>query len=149
MIYVPPTTEYEGNQPSVFLAGGIFGCEAWQQRMTELLAGSNLVVFNPRRAVFPTKDFDADREQIGWEYRHLRRATARLFWFPAQTLCPIALFELGVWTRTNEPLFVGMNPAYGRRFDLETQLGLARPDVTPVYELNDLADQILTWEETL
>ena len=78
MIYVPPTIEYEGNQPSVFLAGGISGCEVWQQHMTEMLAGSDLAVFNPRRAKYPAKDFDADRQQIAWEYRHLRRATARL-----------------------------------------------------------------------
>ena len=149
MIYVPPTTEYLGDRPSVFLAGGISGCEAWQHRVVELLAGSSLVVMNPLQAAFPIKDFEADRTQIGWEFRHLRRATARLFWFPCETLCPIALYELGGWTRTDEPLFVGMDAAYARRFDLEVQLGLARPDVTPVYNLDDLAAQVLTWEEAL
>lgn len=149
MIYVPPTIEYDGNQPSVFLAGGITRCEVWQHRMLELLAPSELAVFNPRRTQVPHKDLHDGRKQIVWEFRHLRKATARLFWFPSETLCPITLFELGVWTRTNEPLFVGMDPAYARRFDLEVQLGLARPDVTPVYELRELAEQVLQWERTL
>ena len=149
MIYVPPTIDYEGDQPSVFLAGGISGCKVWQHEMVELLAGSELAVFNPRRVNAPGKDFEQGRQQIAWEFRHLRRATARLFWFPSETLCPIALFELGVWTRTNEQLFVGMNPAYARRFDVEVQLGLARPDVIPVYQLHDLARQVLDWENSL
>ena len=148
MIYVAPTTEFSGNHTSLFLGGGISDCKPWQQRLVEMLAGSNLAVLNPRRVQFPTKDFDAARHQIGWEYRHLRMATARLFWFPPETACPIALFELGVWTLSNEPLFVGMDPAYSRRFDLEVQLGLARPDVQIKYSLEELAEEILQWEAT-
>jgi hypothetical protein len=106
MIYVPPTIEYDGDRPSLFLAGGITD-------------------------------------------RHLRRATARLFWFPSETLCPIALFELGCCTRSDEPLFVGVDPTYRRRFDVEEQLKLARPDVKIVYGLRDLAAQVLAWEKTI
>lgn len=149
MIYVPPTIDYEGDRPSLFLAGGITDCGCWQQQILELLAGSSLAVFNPRWAVWNCKDMAGAREQIGWEHRHLRRATARLFWFPPETLCPIALFELGGWTRGSEPLFVGMDPVYRRRFDVEEQLKLARPDVEIVYRLPDLAGQVLAWERTL
>jgi hypothetical protein len=35
MIYVPPTVEYEGDNPSLFLAGGISDCKVWQQSMVE------------------------------------------------------------------------------------------------------------------
>ena len=149
MIYVPPTIEYSGDRASVFLAGGISDCESWQMRMVELLADSSLAVFNPRRSQWVTKDLAAAESQIGWEFRHLRRTTARLFWFPCETVCPIALFELGGWTRSSEPLFVGMDPAYRRRFDLEVQLRLARPDIEIVYVLEELAAQIVTWEKSL
>ncbi len=146
MKHVQPPIEFEGSQPSIFLAGGISGCRNWQQRMANLLAGSRLAVLNPRRDEFPLNDPDAGRQQITWEFQHLRQATARLFWFPPETLCPIALFELGGWMKTREPLFVGMHPNYARRFDLEMQLHLARPDVSPVYELRELAEQVLAWE---
>ena len=56
-----------------------------------------------------------------------------LFWFPAETICPIALFELGGRLLVREqPLFVGTNPNYQRRLDVEVQLRLARPEVALV-----------------
>jgi len=149
MIYVPPTTEYTGDRASLFLAGGISDCDPWQTSMVELLAGTSLAVLNPRRAKWVTKNREAAEVQIGWEFRHLRRATARLFWFPCETVCPIALYELGGWTKTYEPLFVGMDPAYPRRFDLEVQLRLARPDIEIVLSLEELAKQVMAWEATL
>jgi len=149
MIYVPPTIEYQGDRPSIFLAGGITDCGCWQQQMVEMLAGTRLAVFNPRWAVWHCKDLAAGQRQIAWEHRHLRRASARLFWFPSETLCPIALFELGSWAGGDQPLFVGMDPAYRRRFDVEEQLKLSRPDVEIVYGLRDLADQVLDWEKAL
>ena len=148
MIYVPPTIEYKGPHPSIFLAGGISDCRSWQQQMVEMLAGTKLAVLNPRWADWHSKDLDAGERQIAWEFRHLHSATARLFWFPMETLCPIALFELGGWTRGQEPLFVGMDPAYRRRLDVEIQLKLARPEVKIAYRLPDLA-QVLAWEKTL
>ena len=147
MICVQPHDEYFGEATSLFLAGGITGCEPWQDRMAEMLSQSSLVVLNPRQP-----DYRDDRKaavcQIRWEHRHLRRATARLFWFPNQTLCPIALFELGAWSRTDEPLFVGVDPDYQRRLDVEIQLRLARPDVHIVYKLEELAAQVLRWQQS-
>ena len=90
-------------------------------------------------------DPSAAEVQIRWEFDHLRRASARLFWFPSATLCPIALFELGAWSMGREPLFVGVDPLYARRADVETQLRLARPDVQVVYSTRDLAAQVRDW----
>lgn len=59
----------------------------------------------------------------------LRDADAILFWFPCETLCPITLYELGAWSMSDKPLFVGVHPAYQRRQDVEIQTRLARPDV--------------------
>jgi Nucleoside 2-deoxyribosyltransferase like len=148
MRYIQAPTEYSGDDPSVFLAGGITGCGDWQREVAELLAGSDLVVLNPRRRNFPIDDPSAAEEQIGWEFRHLRRATARLFWFPPATLCPIALYELGAWSMRPGPLFVGVDPQYARRQDVEIQTSLARPNVRVVYSIAELAGQVLAWHES-
>lgn len=142
MTYVEAPTEYAGTVPSLFLAGGISDCDDWQSRMVELLAPLDGVVLNPRRKDFPINDPAAAESQIRWEHRHLRRAGARLFWFPGATLCPITLYELGAWSMAPGPLFVGVDPAYARRRDVEIQTMLARPDVRVVYSLQDLAGQV-------
>src|SRR4051794_13020942 len=112
MRYIEAPTEYAGTGASVFLAGGITGCGDWQRELAELLAKSDLVVLNPRRRNFPIEDPTAAEQQIRWEFRQIRRATARLFWFPPPTLCPIALYELGAWSTRPDPLFVGVDRAY-------------------------------------
>jgi hypothetical protein len=148
MRYVEAPAEYSGADPSVFLAGGITGCGDWQREVADLLAGSDLVVLNPRRRNFPIDDPAAAGEQIRWEFRHLRRATARLFWFPPTTLCPIALYELGAWSMRPGSLFVGADPAYARRADVEIQTKLVRPDVRVVHSLPELAEHVLAWHDS-
>src|SRR5439155_17007660 len=111
-----------------------------------LLAGLPVVILNPRRRNYPWHDPAAAEEQIRWEFRHLRRASAVAFWFPPETLCPIALFELG--GRIAEPkqtLFVGTHPDYRRRLDVELQLKLARPLVARVSGIAALAEQVRAW----
>jgi hypothetical protein len=91
-------------------------------------------------------DPTAARTQIEWEYRHLRRATAVLFWFPPETLCPIALYELGGRALVREqPLFVGTHPGYARRLDVEVQLKLARPEVVVASDTAVLAQNVRDW----
>lgn len=126
-------------QKLLFLAGGITGCPDWQQEIRQLLKDTDWVLLNPRRKDFPIHDPNAALEQITWEYDYLRRATAILFWFPRETICPIVLYELGAWSMTNKRLFVGVHPDYSRRRDVEIQTGLVRPDVVIVYSLNALA----------
>ena len=144
MIYVEALARLkegvEGN--TVFLAGGITNCPDWQQEMRKLLHDSDLILFNPRRAEFPIEDPNAAQEQIAWEYDHLRSADAILFWFPCETLCPIVLYELGAWTVSGKPIFVGVHPDYARRKDVEIQTQLVRPEVEVVYSLVDLAEQV-------
>jgi hypothetical protein len=142
MRYVEAPQEYRGTVPSIYLGGGISDCENWQRRMVELLAETDLVVLNPRRANFPIDNPSAAREQIEWEFRHLERASIKLFWFPPQTLCPITLFELGAWSRSDAPLVVGAHHEYKRRDDILTQMELARPEIKVVDCLDALADQI-------
>lgn len=138
--------EYAGPGPSLFLAGGITGTVDWQADIIARLADLPLVLLNPRRRNFPMDDPSAAEGQIAWEYRHLRRATAVLFWFPPETLCPIALFELGGRTLVpDQRLFVGTHPDYGRRLDVVIQLKLARPEVEVVSDTAALAGQVRDW----
>lgn len=138
--------EYDGSEPTLFLAGGITGTHDWQTELVGRLAESPLVLLNPRRRNFPMNDPTAAEAQIHWEYRHLRKATAVLFWFPHETLCPIALYELGSRSMVPEqPLFVGTHPEYARRLDVVVQLKLARPDVFIFGDLSELADAVEEW----
>ncbi|HJZ59646.1 MAG TPA: nucleoside 2-deoxyribosyltransferase domain-containing protein [Gemmataceae bacterium] len=144
--YVEAPGEYDGPGPSLFLAGGITGAFEWQPVVTTALADLPLVILNPRRKNFPIDDSSAAGEQIAWEFRHIRRATAVLFWFPPETLCPIALFELGSRVMVvDQPLFVGTHPDYARRQDVIIQLSLAQPEVRVAAEIPELVRQVRNW----
>ncbi|HYH63281.1 MAG TPA: nucleoside 2-deoxyribosyltransferase domain-containing protein [Urbifossiella sp.] len=146
MTHVRPPEEFDAPDRSLFLAGGITGTRDWQAELVELLADLPLVLLNPRRENYRWDDPAAAEEQIRWEFRHLRRATAVAFWFPPETLCPIALFELGGQVRAaHQPLFVGTDPAYARRSDVDIQLRLARPEVTVADTIAALAAQVRAW----
>ena len=131
--------------PSLFLAGGISGCGDWQGAMIGLPAETRLTLLNPRRDDFDTTGPSATREQIEWEYRYLREATAVQFWFPHETLCPITLFELGGALKRTAPVFVGCHAGYARREDVRVRLGLARPAAQVTDSLSALAAQIREW----
>ena len=145
MEYIVSPNIYKPNahERSLYLAGGITGCPDWQQEIVQLLEHTNLVMFNPRRKSFPMNDPKAAEEQIEWEHFHLRQADVIAFWFPRETICPIALYELGAWSMTDKPMSIGVHPEYPRRLDVEKQTKLVRPDVEIVYSLADLAGRII------
>jgi hypothetical protein len=147
MRYVEALADFPGGggEASLFLAGGISGCPDWQADVVRLLAGSDLVLLNPRRGRFPLDDPRAAEAQIVWEHAHLRRADAILFWFPAEALCPIALYELGAWNPRPKRLFVGCHPGYARRQDVVIQTRLERPGLRVADSLAELVGQVLAW----
>lgn len=144
MRYIEAPNTYEGLEKSMFLAGGITDCPEWQAEVVGMLSDTNLVLYNPRRKNFPIHDPSASEAQIKWEHDYLRRATAILFWFPCETLCPIVLYELGAWSMTTKRLFVGVHPQYQRRRDVVIQTRLARPEVSIVYSIQDLVEQVVS-----
>jgi len=79
MKYIEALNIYEGNDKSLFLAGGITGCPNWQADLTDLFKDENIVLLNPRRRNFPINDPSASEQQIKWAYEHLRKATAVSF----------------------------------------------------------------------
>ena len=142
-IEAPNMDGVNGDFKSIFLAGGITGCPNWQQEIVEFLSQTDLILLNPRREDFPIGDPNAALEQIRWEHQRLRSADEILFWFPRETICPIVLYELGAWSMTDKPIYVGMHPNYSRRQDVEIQTKLVRPDVEIVYSLRNLSRQII------
>ncbi len=132
-------------EKSLFIAGGISGCEIWQDDFVKVLSDTDLILINPRRKDYDFKNPALEFEQIQWEYNHLQMVDATSFWFPPQTLCPIALFELGKKSVIDKPLFIGVHPDYLRKRDIEFQISLERPDVKIVHTLEDLAKQIKEW----
>lgn len=143
--YVECPEEYVANagEQSLFLAGGITGCADWQAALRGLLAEAPLALINPRRATYDFGDLAAAEQQIAWEFRHLRAATMISFWFAAEQIQPISLYELGAWSMSQKQIFVGAHPDYPRRHDVLVQTRLARPDVVVVASLEELALQIL------
>jgi len=120
----PPPYSFEC---SVFLAGGITGCPNWQSdaiKMLESKFNGNLVIYNPRREMYEQSSDNA-RKQIEWEYNALYNCRYIIFWFPVESVCPIALFELGIELgRNQDSLFIGCHPQYTRSFDLDIQVML-------------------------
>ena len=146
MRYIEALEEYEpqpGDPPALFLAGGIKFCENWQARYCKLLEDAPIIVLNPRRLKNDWSDRDS-AEQVEWEFRHLRKATAVSFWFAVETLNPITLFELGTWSNSKTPIYVGCHPLYQKRRTVIKQLQLLRPEVEVVNSLELLARTVRT-----
>ena len=145
MEYIESPSVYirKSEQKAIFLAGGITNCPNWQVEIVVLLKEHKITILNPRRKNFPIDDPNASRDQIRWEFNHLRKADVILFWFPKESICPIALYELGAWCMTDKTLFIGVHEDYKRRIDIEEQTLLVRPGIKIVYSLAILAKQII------
>lgn len=129
---------------TLFAAGGITGCPDWQAELYNHLQGfkEDWTFVNPRRPNFPMYDPSAAEEQIRWEYAALDKADAISFWFPKETLCPITLFELGKWIRSDKPLFIGTHLGYKRLLDVYIQTKLERPSIVVVSTITELSNLI-------
>lgn len=130
---------------AVFMAGGITGCPDWQTELIRHMKNDEGLLYNPRRKNFNIEEKNIAREQIEWEHMMLNRADAVLFWFPCETICPIVLYELGAWSMTKKPIFVGAHQNYVRRQDVIIQTELARPEVDVVDTIDELAVQLSRW----
>lgn len=136
---------------SLFLGGGITDCPEWQKDVIRDLTLTPLTVLNPRRANFNIEDKSLTAQQIMWEFHYIRTTSAVMFWFPAETICPITLFELGARLESNrhsamsQKLFIGTHPDYTRNEDVEIQSSLAG-HLDPIFNhLSDLTDAIVDW----
>lgn len=133
---------------TLFMAGGILNCPDWQSEMIKKLDGlKKLVIYNPRRTIFPMDDPNASEEQILWEYYKLIESDMILYWFSRGSLNPISLYELGLHgnSQLKTKIFIGIDPEYERKLDVVIQTRLSRPEIEIVYSLDELADQIIKY----
>lgn len=134
MIYVEALDElkYGVEGKTVFLAGGTTD---WRREVRYLLRDTDLILLDPI--------CDSPlRERMMWEHSHLKMADVILFWFPRETPCSITLYELGIWSASDKPIFIGMHPDYQYRQNVEIQTHLVRPEVRICYSLDDLIQQV-------
>ncbi len=139
---------YYGERKSVFLAGGIQNCKDWQKDAIYNLRNTNLVLFNPRRQSFDMSNKGLTKEQIQWEYYHLRAADGIIFWFSNETIQPIVLFELGAALERNQPIWVGCHVDYERRDDVLIQCECQGYN-NVVDNLKQLCDDVGTYYESI
>lgn len=126
----------------LFLGGGITNCPNWQAEALELLKETNLAIANPRREFYASET--SAREQIRWEHNALHKSKVVLFWFPEETLCPITLYELGVFSQKKDVrLLVGTHENYARKLDVIEQLSLERPEVVVFHSIEEVIQPLL------
>ena len=135
-VITAPEALYEGNEPTVFLAGGITDCPWWQDDVIAMLTNYPGIIYNPRRKDFPMDDPNAAEEQITWEYNALNKANIFSMWFCAgKSDQPICMYELGRHvTRLDEHSFldrvvIGVEPGYKREQDVRIQMDLISPTI--------------------
>jgi hypothetical protein len=135
----------------LFLAGGITGTSNWQSKIIKKLKNEeNLTIYNPRRKNFDITKKKIMEEQIVWEYKHLKEADLISFWFSKETVCPIVLYELGMWGNSrnhynkmmHNRIFIGIDPEYSRKEDVRIQTILARIEQDNYYIENDYCSSI-------
>lgn len=127
------------NDVLVFLAGGITGCDDWQQKVIDTLAlwpTQNLVILNPRRKNFPMDDPSAGEAQIEWEFNWLEKCDIFSMYFAGgESVQPICMYELGrnlVRMQMRYPLdwdnrlVINVAPDCKRKFDVVQQVKHAR-----------------------
>ncbi len=123
----PDEPSFYGPVPKpIFLAGGITGCPEWQKDFIAMCDDipDAWVMMNPRRSDFDVTDPSMSEQQIEWEHKWLERSGITVFWFPAESICPITLFELGRCIGQRRRTIVATHPDYPRRFDVVYQYGL-------------------------
>lgn len=110
MIEIKAPVDYQAHlsKKSVFLAGSIeMGkAEDWQARVSAALADHDVLVLNPRRAVWDASweqsiDNPPFREQVEWELAALEAAQRVLMYFSPETKSPVTLLELGIHAAAN------------------------------------------------
>lgn len=107
----PAPIEFDGDLPSVFLAGSIeMGVATdWQSDVERALADLNVVILNPRRDAWDDSwlqsiDNLQFRGQVEWELAGMERASVVAMYFAPQTKAPITLLELGLCAQSGKLL---------------------------------------------
>lgn len=152
MYFEAPSYDFNANDfpqetKTLFIGGGITNCEDWQTTVVEELLKTvpNVVIFNPRRKSFHLTE-ENRLKQISWEFFHLTKSDAIIFWLPADGECLTTLFELGkeIGKRSDKKnIFIGIDRYNKMAFDLVEQLKLE--NIVPFSTLSGLVESVKIW----
>lgn len=103
-IKAPHRYTKEPTEVTIFLAGAIDNGQAinWQEYVAEQLKEiDNLIILNPRRDDWDStwdcsKNNPQFAEQVNWELDGINNCDLVLVYFPANSIAPISLLELGL-----------------------------------------------------
>lgn len=141
VISAPDVYTPEIGDVTVFLAGGIQNTINWQllviQQLQIILPPEpRIVIFNPRREMYPHGDTAAVTQQIKWEFDMINAADIFSIYFASGLSDqPICMLEYGkqlvVRSQNNdmERLVVSVHPEYKRREDVIIQTALHNPEI--------------------
>jgi hypothetical protein len=102
---------------TLFLAGSIDLAVAknWQTELVAAIGRRDVMILSSGQC---GSDTATPREQIERELDGLERADLVAMWFPAETIAPITLLELGLTAR-GDKLVVGCPDGFWRRHNVE------------------------------
>jgi hypothetical protein len=102
--------------PTIFLAGSLDLAAArnWQKDLVTALGARPVEVLSAAERTSQA----SPREQIERELDGLERADLVAMWFPAETIAPITLLELGLTARADK-LVVGCPDGFWRKGNIE------------------------------
>lgn len=160
VITAPEELNLKENEILCFLAGGISGCENWQDKVISILNSytdtDNLVLANPRRKEFDITDPTASEKQIQWEFYMLEKADIFSMYFDnSNSVQPICFYELGrnlckiknnaIFPSYENRIVVSVREGFSRTNDVVIQTKLALSDdsiVNIVQDIKTHADNI-------
>ena len=154
-LYFPITVGF-----AIFLNYLISGVMPEFGTLNELLAVPVLIIlflilnlfFGPLPEEIGWRGYGIDKCQEKWNTLNaaLILGTFWAFWhLPVFYIEGTYQYELGAWTIQHKPIFVGVHPEYARRQDVEIQTRLVIPDQEIVYSLDDLAKQVIEFDDIL
>lgn len=148
MIVKAPESYSTIGKITVFLAGSIeMGtAEKWQDKVSESIDSSNVVILNPRR-----DDWDSSwkqsindpkfNEQVEWELDGLDNCDITIFYFDPETKSPITLLELGMQLEKQSSfIFVCCPEGFWRKGNVE--MVCDRYQITPYTDLDKLLSDV-------
>lgn len=129
-------------RPMVYLAGGM--ATPWREEVVFRLERNTVTLVDPTNRDLDGSFNDTQR-QTNWEREYLDRADAVVFWFPAETACPVALFELGYLLAQGKRVIVGAHPLYPKLNDLIAQVRATNDRVIVDLDLDFIIERLWRW----
>lgn len=128
--------------PIVYLAGGL--ATPWREEVIFRLEHNTVILVDPTNKGL-AGGLNATQQQTQWERTYLDRADAIMFWFPSETPCPVALFELGFLLAQGKKVFIGAHPLYPKLNDLIAQVRVIDDRIIVDTDLEFTIERLWRW----